>query len=99
MSVPIVPVAPVAPPSIASSASSPNATPPASFGAAVTQALQGLQNRTGGAEQAISGALTGTSSITEAMIATTQAQTALEVAADVRNTLVQSAQTFLNLQL
>lgn len=99
MSVPIVPVAPVAPPTVTAPASAPPTAPPASFGAAVTQALQGLQHTTGGAEQAISGALTGSTSITEAMIATTQAQTALEVAADVRNSLVQSAQTFLNLQI
>lgn len=99
MSIPITPLAPVAPPTLTPMAPALVGSPPPSFGAAVAQALQGLQDTTGTASQAVTGALTGQTSITEAMIATTKAQTALQVAADVRNALVQSAQSFLNLQI
>ena len=69
------------------------------FGAAVGAALQHLNAVTATAAQTVAGGLTGQTTVTQAMVATIQAQTSLDVAASIRNALLQGTQTLLNLQI
>lgn len=69
------------------------------FGASMAAAFQHLNAVNTQAAQAISGGLTGQASITQAMVATVQAQTSLDVASSIRNALLQGTQTLLNLQI
>lgn len=93
----VLPVAPVTLPP----ASHTTATPATSggFGASMQAALQHLNQVNAQAAQSITGGLTGHASVTQAMIATVQAQTSLDVASSIRNGLLQGTQTLLNLQI
>jgi len=95
MALPIAPVAAVSPPG----AGSPAGSAPSGFGGLVRQAVTGLDQAEAAARQALTGALTGHGTVTQAMIAVTAAQTAVDVAAAVRNATVQAAQSFFSMQI
>lgn len=96
MALPIAPVAALSPLSLGGSRA---AASPQSFGAVVNAALNGLSQTTSQADQALGAALAGHGTVTGAMVAVTEAQTAIDVAAAIRNATVQAAQSFFNLQI
>lgn len=70
-----------------------------SFGQMVAGALSQLQGSQQAANAAVQSALTGSGTVTGAMIAMTEAETAINVASAVRNNAIQAYQTILNMPL
>lgn len=97
MSLSIVPVAGVT--RVLPPAAAPKTAAPTGFGSLVSQAVDGLTTTTTHADQALTQALAGHGSVTNAMIAVSRSQTALDVAAAVRNATVQAAQSFFTMQV
>lgn len=86
-------ISPVAPVTLSPGVSATSgASTSLSFGALVAQ-MSAAQNR---AEAAVAAAVSGQGSVTQAMIDVSEAQTGLDVAAAVRNALLQSANTIMN---
>lgn len=69
------------------------------FGALVGQALQSLQQGQTQANQTIQQAMAGNVSVTEAMVAMTQAQSQLDIATAVQGQAVSAYQTIMNMPL
>ncbi|PSR36679.1 MAG: flagellar hook-basal body complex protein FliE [Sulfobacillus thermosulfidooxidans] len=80
-------------PSTASKSSS------SSFGALLDGAVRQLEMSQAQANQQITGAMTGQVSVTQAMVAVSEAQSALDVATAVRNNVVQAYQTIMNMSV
>ncbi|PSR23339.1 MAG: flagellar hook-basal body complex protein FliE [Sulfobacillus acidophilus] len=69
------------------------------FGALLGQAITGLTQGQANADQTIQQALVGNVSVTQAMIAMTQAQSQLDVATAIQNQAVSAYQTIMNMPL
>jgi len=82
----------------------PTASPTAStkangFGAYLSHALAHLSQAQTTAETDVAQAISGQGSITQAMTAVSESQTALDVATSMRNALVQAGTSIMNLQI
>lgn len=69
------------------------------FGTLLGQAITGLGQGQASADQTIQQALTGNVSVTQAMVAMTQAQSQLDVATAIQNQAVSAYQTIMNMPL
>lgn len=69
------------------------------FGSLLGQAVQGLQQSQSSANQTIQQAMAGNVSVTQAMVAMTQAQSALDVATSVQNQAISAYQSIINMPL
>jgi len=69
------------------------------FGAYLSHALTHLANAQASAETAVTQAISGQGSITQAMTDVSKSQTALDVTTSVRNALVQAGTSLMNLQI
>ncbi len=67
------------------------------FGQLLNQAVNQLGNSQNQANQAITGAMTGHVSVTQAMVSMSQAQSTLDVAVSIRNNVVQAYQSVMNM--
>lgn len=69
------------------------------FGSLLGQAVHGLEKSQTSANQTIQQAMTGNVSVTQAMVAMTQAQSALDVATSVQNQAISAYQNIINMPL
>lgn len=69
------------------------------FGALLGQAVAGLQNGQTTASETIQQAMAGNVSVTQAMVAMTQAQSQLDIATAVQNQAVSAYQNIMNMPL
>lgn len=69
------------------------------FGSLLGQAVQGLEKGQTSANETIQQAMTGNVSVTQAMVAMTQAQSALDVATSVQNQAISAYQNIINMPL
>jgi len=69
------------------------------FGAYFSHALDHLSQAQTAAETDVAQAISGQGSITQAMTAVSESQTALDVATSMRNALVQAGTSIMNLQI
>lgn len=72
---------------------------PSNFGQLIGQALNGLQNSQTQANSTIQQAMTGQVSVTQAMVAMTQAQSTLDIATSVQNQAISAYQSIMNMPL
>jgi flagellar hook-basal body complex protein FliE len=69
------------------------------FGSLLTGAVHALDSSQSTANQQITGAMTGQVSVTQAMMAVSEAQSSLDVATSVRNNVVQAYQSIMNMSV
>ncbi|NMP23546.1 flagellar hook-basal body complex protein FliE [Sulfobacillus harzensis] len=69
------------------------------FGTLLGQAVQGLEQGQSSANQTIQQAMAGNVSVTQAMVAMTEAQSALDVATSVQNQAISAYQSIINMPL
>lgn len=86
-------------PPISSSGGTSQTSLPSNFGALVGQAIQGLQSGQDQANQTIQQAMAGNVSVTQAMVAMTEAQSQLDIATAVQNQAVSAYQNIMNMPL
>ena len=67
------------------------------FGQLLNQAVSQLENSQNQANQAITGAMTGQITVTQAMVSMSEAQSTLDVATSIRNNVVQAYQSIMNM--
>lgn len=72
---------------------------PINFGSLLGQAVSSLQQGQSSANQTIQQAMAGNVSVTQAMVAMTQAQTQLDVATAVQNQALSAYQTIMNMPI
>ncbi len=70
---------------------------PGNFGQLFQGAISQLENSQAQANQAITGAMTGHVTVTQAMVSMAEAQSTLDVATSIRNNVVQAYQTIMNM--
>ncbi len=70
-----------------------------SFGSLLQGAVHSLESSQAQANQQITGAMTGQVSVTQAMVAVSEAQSTLDVATSVRNNVVQAYQSIMNMSV
>ena len=100
----MTPISPVSPVSPVTMTAAPTSTPGTAasargFGELVDAALNNFQAQQVQAQNVLAQAMAGNGSVTGAMVAVSESQSALDVATAIRNASVQAVQSLMNLQI
>lgn len=94
-----LPITLIPPVTLSGGASGAQASLPSNFGSLLGQAITGLEQGQTSANQTIQQAMVGNVSVTQAMVAMTQAQSQLDIATAVQNQAVSAYQSIMNMPL
>ncbi|MCY0878372.1 MAG: flagellar hook-basal body complex protein FliE [Firmicutes bacterium] len=94
-----IPITLLSPVTLPSGSATSGTSTASSFGALLGQAISGLAQSQTTADQTIQAAMAGQVSVTDAMVAMTQAQATLDIATAVQNQAVTAYQTIMNMPL